>query len=212
MYSSIRVLATLFILALFTGCTTYSGDKALQITTKLNTVNETKMLTVTKSDVSEIIASLELSEQDRARFESISPKKVYQRHHSGKILLLDGELFVADGDTMIPMATNSIILSNSDLEIAHSSNNIIISSSDIDISHDGSRGNGSLVISKGKIQISHAHNSLIYAVKGLEVAHARHVKAFNTQQWKTSFGHIDNTSIAPLFHDEVVTDKRDNKD
>jgi len=42
--------------------------------------------------------------------------------------------------------------------------------------------------------------------------HARHVKAFNTPDWKTAFGHIDNTSIAPLFHDEVVADKRDNKD
>ncbi len=210
MYSSIRVLATLLIFALFTGCTSYSGDEALQLTTKLNTVDEAKLLTMAKSDVSEIIASLGLSPQDRARFERISPKNIYQRHHSGKILLLDGDLFVVEDDTTIPMASNYIIISNGDLEISHSSHNIVISSGNIDISHDGSQGDGSLIISKEKINISHAHNSLVYAVKALEVSHARYVRAFNTQQWKISFGHIDNTSIAPLFHDETVADKRDN--
>ena len=196
MYSSIRVVTTLFIFALITGCTTYSGDNALQLTTKLNTFDEAKLLTMAKSDVSEIIASLKLSEKERAKFERISPESVYQRHDVDKILMLDSQLLIANGS----------------LQIAHSSNNIVISNGDIDISHDGSQGDGSLILSKGKIHISHAHNSLIYAVKGLEISHARYVRAFNTQHWKTSFGHINNTSIPPLFHDEVVADKRDNKD
>ncbi|WP_417499796.1 hypothetical protein [Methylophaga sp.] len=38
------------------------------------------------------------------------------------------------------------------------------------------------------------------------------LNAFNTLDWKTAFGHIDNTSIAPLFHDGAVADKHDNKD
>lgn len=212
MYSSIRVVTTLFIFALITGCTTYSGDNALQLTTKLNTFDEAKLLTMAKSDVSEIIASLKLSEKERAKFERISPESVYQRHDVDKILMLDSQLLIANGDTTIPFASHSIIISNGSLQIAHSSNNIVISNGDIDISHDGSQGDGSLILSKGKIHISHAHNSLIYAVKGLEISHARYVRAFNTQHWKTSFGHINNTSIPPLFHDEVVADKRDNKD
>lgn len=176
----------------------------LKLPEQSNAYDQSRILSKAKSDVSDIIDSLGISEEAKNSLGSISPKSVIRDSEPLNLTQVDNQLVVAGADTNIAFATNSIIISTDALHISHSSNNVIICGSDVDISHDGSLGNGSLVITKGKVKISHAGNSLIYAINGVEISHAHNVRAFNTRERKTSWGHINNNLVKLLFHEETT--------
>lgn len=150
---------------------------------------------------------LGISEAEKTALDTISPRSVIRDSETLKLIRVHNQLVVAGANTNIAFATNSIIISTGALHISHSGNNIVVCGSDVDISHDGTLGNGSLVLSKGEVTISHAGNTLIYALKGVEISHARNVRAFNTRERKTSWGHINNDLVKPLFREETVPNK-----
>lgn len=199
---SFRTIALTFALASVSACTTYSGDSLLKLPEQSNADDQNRILSKTKSDVSDIIDSLGISEEAKNALGNISPKSVIRDSEPFKSTRVDNLLVVAGADANIAFATNSIIISIGALHISHSSNNVVVCGGNVDISHDGSLGNGSLVISKGKVKISHAGNSLIYAINGVEISHAHNVRAFNTRERKTSWGHINNNLVKLLFHEE----------
>lgn len=202
-----RGIIVFFTLSIFSACTTYTGDKLLRLPEQSRTDGENKTISNAKGGVSEILDNLGVSKETKTSFEKISPKSLIHDSEPLKLNLVDKKLVVTGADTNIAFANNSIIISTGYLHISHSGNNIVICGSDVDISHDGSLGNGSLVISKGKIKISHATNTLVYAIKGVEISHALNVCAFNTPMRKTSWGHINNILVKPLFHEETAPNK-----
>ena len=217
-----RALAVAFTFTSVSACTTYTGDSLLKLSEQLSTYDQSKIISKAKGGVSNILDSLELSEEAITSLMKISPASVILDSESVKLIRVDNQLVVAGADTNIAFATNSIIISTGALHISHSSNNVIICGDDVDISHDGSLGSGnlgsaqlgsgsqsigSLVISKGKTKISHARNTLIYAIKGVKISHARNVQAFNTSERKTSSGYINNILVKPLFHKETAPNK-----
>lgn len=201
---AIHAKVAFIILAFVSACSTYSGDSLLGLPGKSSTHKQAMIISRVKADVSAIFDSLGVSEETKTTFENISPKNVIRDSGSLKLTHIINQLLITQGNTNIANATNSIIISTGSVHISHSSNNIVISGSNVDISHDGSTGNGSLVISKGKTKISHAKNNLIYAIKGLEISHASNVKAFNTRNRNTSWGHINNIIVKPLFLEEIL--------
>jgi len=199
-----RAILAIFTLALVSACATYTGDNLLKIPEEPSTSNQNRTISKAKEGVSEILDSLGVPEEKKTSFEKIALKDVIRDNEPLKLTRIDNQLVVARAKTDISYATNSIIISTGALHISHSGNNIIVCGNDVDISHDGSLGNGSLVISKGKTKISHAGNTLIYAIKGVEISHANHVRAFNTRERKTSWGHINNIIVKPLFQEETA--------
>jgi len=202
-----RTMAIVFVLASVSACTTYPGDRILQLYDQSNAYDEGKIISTARVGVADILSSLTISEDTKNSLGKIAPIAVIREIKPLDLAFADNQLVVAKGDANISFASNSIIIVNGILNIAHSSNNIIVCGSDVDISHDGSMGEGSLVISKGKTTISHAGNTIIYAIKGTEISHARNVKAFNTSERKTSWGHINNILVKPLFEDEASPSK-----
>lgn len=196
------------VLVLVSGCATYVGDKLLELPETRVRYDQSRVISKARSGVSELLDSLGISDERKASFKKISPRGVVRDDHSLKRSHINSQLIVAGADASFASATNSIIIVAGPLHISHSANNIIICGTDVDISHDGSRGNGSLVVSKGRIKISHAGNSLIYALDGVEISHARNVRAFNTRERKTSWGHIDNVLVDPLFDAETRPEYR----
>lgn len=202
-----RNIAVVFTLALVCACTTYTGDSLLRLPEQSSAYDQSRIISKAKGGVSDILDSLGITEKEKTSLEKIALKSVVRDSESLKLTHVDNQLVVAGADTNIAFATNSIIISVGALHISHSSNNIVICGGDVDISHDGSLGNGSLVVSKGKTKISHAGNTLIYAINGVEISHARNVRAFNTRERKTSWGHINNSLVKPLFHEETAPNK-----
>lgn len=202
-----RAILAIFTLALVTACATYTGDNLLKLPEKPSTYNQDRTISKAKEGVSDILDSLGIPEETKKSFEKIAPKDVIRESEPLKLTRINNQLVVARTNTDISFATNSIIISIGALNISHSGNNIIVCGSDIDISHDGGLGSGSLVISRGKTKISHARNTLVYAIKGVAISHANNVKAFNTHERKTSWGHINNIIVKPLFYEEATPNK-----
>lgn len=200
---SFRIIAATFALASVTACTKYSGDSLLNLPEQASVYDQSSIISKAKSDVSDIFDNLGISEEANNSLRNISPKSVIRDSEPLKLTQVDNQLVVVGADTNIAFATNSIIISTGAVHIAHSSNSVVVCGSDVDISHDGSLGNGSLVISKGKAKISHAENTLIYAINGVEISHANNVRAYNTNERKTSWGHINNNLVKLLFHEET---------
>ena len=194
-----RAILAIFTLALVSACATYTWDNLLKLLEQPSTSNQNRTISKAKEGVSEILDRLGVSEEKKTSFEKIALKDVIRDSEPLKLTRIGNQLVVARAKTDISYATNSIIISIGALHISHSGNNIIECGSDVDISHDGSLGNGSLVISKGKTKISHAEN-----IKGVEISHVNHVKAFNTRERKTSWGHINNIIVKPLFQEETA--------
>ncbi|MCP4722063.1 MAG: hypothetical protein GY860_21610 [Desulfobacteraceae bacterium] len=199
-----QAIGAVFILALISACSPYTGDRLLRLSEQSRTYNQSSIISKVKGSMSDILDSLGVPEETKASFEKIAPENIICANESLKLTHVGNQLVVAGANTNISFATNSIIISTGALHISHSANNFIVCGSDVDISHDGSMGNGSLVISKGKTKISHAGNTIIYAIKGVEVSHAHNVKSFNTLERKTSWGNINNVIVEPLFHEETA--------
>jgi hypothetical protein len=202
-----KALVAVITLALFSACSTYTGDSLLRLPEQSATYNQTNIISKATNGVSEILDSLGVSKETKNSFEKIVPENVIRDSAPLKLTHIDNQLVVSGAATNIAFATNSIIISTGTLHISHSGNNIVVCGSDIDISHDGSLRNGSLVISKGKTKISHARNTLIYAIKGVEISHPHNVTAFNTRERKTSWGHINNIIVEPLFQGDTASNK-----
>jgi len=202
-----RTIVAVFTLALVSACSTYTGDSLLRLSEQPSNYNQNRIISKAKDGVTDILDSLGVSDETKTSFAKIAPKNIIRDSEPLKLTHIDNQLVVAGGDTNIAFATNSIIISTGALHISRSGNNIVVCGSDVDISHDGSLGNGSLVISKGKTKIGHAKNTLIYAINGVEISHARNVRAFNTRERKTSWGHINNNLVKPLFHEETAPNK-----
>ena len=197
-----------FTLALVSGCSTYTGDNLLRLSEQSSTYDNNIAISKAKDGVSDLLDSLGVSEETKTSLEKIVPKSVIRYSKPIKLTHIDYQLVLAGGDTNIAFATNSIIISTGALHISHSDNNIIVCGSDVEISHDGGRlGNGSFVISKGKTKISQARNTHIYAINGIKISHARNVKSFNARERKTSWGHINEAIVEPLFQEETAPNK-----
>jgi hypothetical protein len=200
-----RLVATATLLILVSACTTtYEGDNLLKLPEQPVAHDQTRLISKTRSDVSNMLNALNLPEERKKNFENVSPTVVVHDNQPLDLNQIDDQLIVSRAYANIAFASNSIIISDGALHISHSGNNVIICGGDVDISHDGSEGNGSLVISRGRVKISHARNSLIYALHGVEISHASNVQAFNTHERKTSWGHISNILVKPLFSDEIT--------
>ena len=176
----------------------------MRLPERTSACDQNEIISKAKSGVSDILDKLGVSAEKKASIEKITPKDIIHDSEPLTLTRVDNQLVVSGANTNISFATNSIIISTGTLHISHSGNNIIVCSSDVDISHDGSIGNGSLVVSKGKTRISHAGNTLIYAINGVVISHAYNVKAFNTRERKTSWGHINNIIVEPLFYEETA--------
>jgi len=198
-----RIIVIAIVIASVSACTTYTGDNLIKLSEQPVTYKQQRIIAKAQQGVADILDRLEISTKRKAAFETISPLSVIRDNEPLTLTRVDNQLVVAGQNTTIAYAANSIIISSGPLHISHSGNNVIVCGGDVDISHDGSIGHGSLIISKGKTEISHAGNSLIYAIKGVEISHARNVHAFNTRERKTSWGHINNSLIEPLFREEA---------
>ena len=199
----LRLVVIAVVAVSVSACTTYSGDSLLKLTAQPVTYEQQVLIAKAQQGVADILDRLEISQERKAAFEMIAPLSVIRDNEPLTLTRVDNQLVVAGQNTTIAYAANSIIISSGPLHISHSGNNVIVCGGDVDISHDGSIGHGSLVISKGKTEISHAGDSLIYAIEGVEISHARNVHAFNTRERKTSWGHINNILITPLFREEA---------
>ncbi len=204
---TLRVIMVACVFASVTACATYTGDMLLQLPEQSSIYDQSVTISKAKDGVSDVLDSLVISEEEKASLKKISPKSIIRDSEPLKVTHVDNQLLIARMDTNIAFARNSIIISTGALHVSHSSNNIIVCGGDVEISHDGRLGNGSLIISKGKTKIGHAGNTLIYAIKGVEVSHGRNVRAFNTIERKTSWGHVNNILVKPLFKEEAVTNK-----
>jgi hypothetical protein len=202
-----RAMAAAFTLTLVSACSTYTGDNLLRLPAQSSTHDQDRIISKAKDGVSDILDSLGVSEEKKGSLQKISPKNVIRDSGSLELTHIDNLLVVGGADANIAFAKNSIIISMGALHISHSSNNIVVCGGDVVISHDGSSGSGSLVISKGKTKITHAGDTLIYAVNGVEISHARSAKAFNTGKRKTSWGHINNIIVEPLFREETAPNR-----
>jgi len=202
-----RAIAVVFVLVSAAACTTYPGDRLLRLPEQSSTRDESRIISKAKGGVTHILDRLAIPEETKASLEKIAPKSVIRETKPLELTSVDSQLVVAGANLRIAFATNSIIIATGAVHISHSGNNVVVCSNDVDISHDGSLGNGSLVISKGKTTISHAGNTLIYAIRGAAISHAHNVKAFNTDERITSWGHINNVLVKPLFEEEVAPNK-----
>lgn len=199
----LRLVVIAVVVVSVAACTTYTGDSLLQLTEQPVTNEQQRIIAKAQQGVADILDRLEIPDERKAAFETIAPVSVIRDNEPLTLTRVHNQLVIAGQNVTISHATNSIIISSGALHLSHGSNNVIVCGGDVDISHDGSVGHGSLVISKGKTEISHAGNSLIYAIGGVKISHARNVHAFNTRERKTSWGHINNILIKPLFHEET---------
>ncbi|WP_051148507.1 hypothetical protein [Desulfospira joergensenii] len=207
MNHTLGIIAAILVLAVLSACSTYTGDNLLKFPEQRSSYDQSKIISKAKRGVSDILDRFGVPEERKTVFDKITPKEIIHDSEPLTMTRVDHQLVVAGASTNISFATDSIIISTGILHISHSSNNIIVCGSDVYISHDGSMGKGSLVISKGKSKISHAGNTLIYAINGVVISHAHNVKAFNTRERKTSWGHINNIIVAPLFQEETAPGK-----
>lgn len=205
MHWSFRAIVVTVAIVLATTSITYAGESLLNLPEQTGSCNPSELIPTAKSGVSDILAGLGIQAEAKDSFEKIDPQSAICDNKPLNLNWIHDQLVVAGEATDIAHARDSIIISTGLLHISHSSNNVILCASDVDITHDGNRGGGSLVISKGKIKISFATNSLVYALKGVEISHAHNVQAFNTPERKTSFGHINNTAVTPLFPEEEAS-------
>nr|WP_320050201.1 hypothetical protein [uncultured Desulfuromonas sp.] len=199
----LRTVLVALVITSVSACTTYTGDSLLQLTEQPVTYEQQRTIAKAQQGVADILDRMKIPQERKAVFETISPVGVIRDNEPLTLSRVQNQLVIAGQNVTIAHAINSIIISSGALHISHGGNNAIVCGGDVDISHDGSMGNGSLVISKGKTKISHAGNSLIYAIGGVEISHARNVHAFNTRERKTSWGHINNILIKPLFREET---------
>ncbi len=194
-------------LALVSACSTFSGDRLLKLPEQTITYNQDSIILKAKNGVSAILDSFGVPEEIKASFENIFLEKVISDSEPLELTHIFNQLVISRADVNISSATDSIIVTTGNVHISHSNNNVVVCGSDIDISHDGNTGKGSLVISKGKIEIGHARSTLIYAIKGVKISFATDVSGFNTLDRKTSWGHINNIIIKPLFQEEIRSSK-----
>lgn len=218
MNRTFRLATTAVVLISVSACATYVGDKLLKLPEESVAYDQSRIVAKAKRGVSDMLEILGLPEERKASFKKISPRGVIRDDQPLKLTGVHHQLIIAEADTNIGFATDSIIISGGPLHISHSGNNIVICGRDVDISHDGSlrarrslnsssgKG-GSLIISKGKINIGHAGNSLIYALNGVEISNAHNVRAFNTSDREISWGHINNIVVDPLFQKEKAPNR-----
>lgn len=190
-------LTTLVLAATLAGCAERAGDRLLNIPDRAD--DERDGVERTLNGVAALLERLPLPAERKRRLESLRPTRVIRESRRLDLDLTSDAIVLTQADIEVSAATNTIIVAAGSIRIAHCESSIVISGRDVAISHDGSRGGGSLVVSKGSTRISHARNTLIYAVEGVQVSFANDVRAFNTPDRVTSWGHIDNTLIEPLF-------------
>lgn len=187
------------------GCVTYPtypADNALKITdipTKLDSKNEKEM--VWKS-IKDIYSALGLKNERAIDIGNIEDYDLRVEKGNLKTSCEQKVIAIATGDIESAFCSGSIFIARGNVTISHSSKNIIIASGSVNIAHDGDDDDGSLVISNKNVKISHAAGSTVYAVDGLEISFSNKVTAFNTSSRKTSWGHINNIEIKPLFKNE----------
>lgn len=198
-----RPLALLGLALALGGCATPAGDELLQLPAQARAAEEDAIVARAREGVAKVLAGLEITGARKAFFENFSPQSVILDESPLELTRVDNQLVIAGAKTDIAFATNSIIIARDSLHISHGANNFIVCAADVDISHDGSMAEGSLVITRGRVDISHARNTLVYAVEGVEISHANNVRAFNTRDRKTSWGHINNAVVEPLFREEA---------
>ncbi len=154
--------------------------------------------------LSKLYDELGLPEKRKISIDSISTYGLVQENKNIKFAHEKQKVFLINGDIHISHCHSSIVIATGNIDISNGSNNILISGNNVEVSHD--RG-GSIIVAKGSVDISFAYNTTVHAPGGLEISHPRNVIEYNTENRKTSWGHVNNILIEPLFKSETPFNK-----
>ncbi|WP_438971823.1 hypothetical protein [Methylophaga sp.] len=199
-----RKVFLFFIFLMITGCASYTGDKLVSFVSLPVEPSSHENLFKVEHRLLKLYDELKLPEERRIPLNSISTYELIQENKNINFAHEKGKVFLIDGDIHVSHCHSSIVVASGNIDISHGSNNILISGKNIEVSHD--RG-GSLIVANGSVDISFANNTTIYAPRGLEISHPRNVISYNTQDRKTSWGHVNNILIEPLFKSENTFNK-----
>ena len=189
---------------IFTGCATYTGDKVISLAHLPVKPESHTTLVKVEEMVGQLYDHFELPEKRKIPIDDILSYELVQDNRAVEFSHEQRKVFLINGDIHISHCHNSIVVATGSIDISHGSKNILVSGKNIQISHD--RGN-SIVIASGTVDISFASNTTIYAPGGMKISHPSNVLAYNTENRKTSWGHVNNVLIDPLFKSEEAVKK-----
>jgi len=202
--STMKKFLFVFICLIITGCATYTGDKLIELTSlPAEPENHENLLKVAKA-IDSLYDELQLPDERKIPLDDIHNYDLILEKDDIKFAREKQKVFLIKGNIHVSHCHNSIIIARGNIDISHGSNNILISGNNVNISHD--RG-GSIVVARGKTDISFANNTTIYSTGDLKISHPRNVISLNTDKRKTSWVHINNILIDPLFEFEESFNK-----
>ena len=184
---------------LLTGCASYTGDKLISLTHLPVQPESHAALVKTEEMVSKLYDHFKLPEERKISMDGILSYGLVQDNKPVEFSHEQRQVFLINGDIRISHCYNSVVVATGSINISHGGRNILVSGKNIRISHD--RGN-SIVIAGGHVDIAFATNTTVYAPGGVKISHPDNVIAYNTENRETSWGHVNNVLIDPLFRAE----------